>query len=79
METVEDGMRAIKGGKCNNLETIEEETCSITSLSHIPQPPEELNEITEYVTFCVYHLCKQYYLLSGRTSSLGCGLHFACS
>jgi len=47
-------MRAIKGGNDYNLETIEEETCSITSLSHTPQPPEELNEITEYVTFCAY-------------------------
>ena len=50
-------MRAIKGGKCNNLEAIQEETCSITSLSHTPQSPEELSEITEYVTFCVYHVC----------------------
>ena len=47
-------MRAIKGGNDYNLQTIQEETCSITSLSHTPQPLEELNEITEYVTFCAY-------------------------
>ena len=59
METVEDGMRAVRvGGEGNdyNLQTIEEETCSITSLSHTPQSPEELSEITGYVRLCAYYI-----------------------